>query len=155
MTKPLPGNPIENSPLFGSNAPYIEGLYEDYLRDSGSVSPEWGKFFEKLPQTGDGQDAAHPVTLPILRREGAYAREAVSPGFGKGENEENDDLALERKQISVLQLINAYRFLGVRHANLDPLKHQEKPFIPELDPGYYGLAESPARAAGARRRSRT
>ena len=37
-----------DSSLFGSNAPYLEGLYEDYLRDSGSVSPEWGNFFEKL-----------------------------------------------------------------------------------------------------------
>ncbi|MGH8755969.1 MAG: thiamine pyrophosphate-dependent enzyme, partial [Burkholderiales bacterium] len=41
-----------------------------------------------------------------------------------------------------LQLINAHRFLGARHADLDPLKRQEKPYIPELDPAHYGLTES-------------
>jgi 2-oxoglutarate dehydrogenase E1 component len=39
-------------------------------------------------------------------------------------------------------MINAYRFLGVRHADLDPLKHYDKPHVPELDPGYYGLTEA-------------
>jgi 2-oxoglutarate dehydrogenase E1 component len=50
-------------------------------------------------------------------------------------------LASERKQVSVLQIINAHRFLGVRQANLDPLKLQEKPYIQELDPSYYELTE--------------
>ncbi|MGH8753921.1 MAG: 2-oxoglutarate dehydrogenase E1 component, partial [Burkholderiales bacterium] len=50
--------------------------------------------------------------------------------------------AAEKKQVSVLQLINAHRFLGARHADLDPLKRQEKPYIPELDPAHYGLTES-------------
>ena len=69
-----------------------------------------------------------------------HAHEACRPG--KLRQDEWTASTTERKQISVLQLINAYRFLGVRHANLDPLKHQEKPYIPELDPGYYGLTES-------------
>ena len=34
-----------------------------------------------------------------------------------------------RKQVSVLQLINAYRFLGVAHADVDPLKRLRKPAI--------------------------
>ena len=50
--------------------------------------------------------------------------------------------SVEKKQVSVLQLINAYRFLGVRHANVDPLKRYEKPDVPELDPAYYGLTEA-------------
>ena len=49
--------------------------------------------------------------------------------------------AFDRRQISVLQLINAYRFLGLREADLDPLKHIEKPHTPELDPAHYGLSE--------------
>jgi 2-oxoglutarate dehydrogenase E1 component len=44
--------------------------------------------------------------------------------------------------VSVLQLINAYRFLGLRHANVDPLKRFPKPEVPELDPAYYGLTEA-------------
>ena len=45
----------------------------------------------------------------------------------------------DRRQVAVLQLINAYRFLGVRHANLDPLCRFPQPDVPELDPAHYGL----------------
>jgi 2-oxoglutarate dehydrogenase E1 component len=48
----------------------------------------------------------------------------------------------DRRQIAVLQMINAYRFLGLRAAELDPLKRIEKPEVPELDPAHYGLLES-------------
>lgn len=47
--------------------------------------------------------------------------------------------ACDRRQIDVLRLINAYRFLGVRLAQLDPLQRYPQPEIPELDPAYYGL----------------
>ena len=48
------------------------------------------------------------------------------------------------RQVAVLQLINAYRFLGVRHADLDPLKRFPKPEVPELDPANYGLTAQDA-----------
>jgi 2-oxoglutarate dehydrogenase E1 component len=47
--------------------------------------------------------------------------------------------ASDRRQVDVLRLINAYRFLGVRLAQLDPLQRYPLPNIPELDPAYYGL----------------
>lgn len=46
------------------------------------------------------------------------------------------------KQVSVLQLINAHRFLGLRVANLDPLARYTKPVVPELDPAHYGLIDA-------------
>jgi 2-oxoglutarate dehydrogenase E1 component len=45
-------------------------------------------------------------------------------------------------QVAVLRLINAYRYLGVRLADLDPLKRFESPPTPELDPAHYGLTEA-------------
>jgi 2-oxoglutarate dehydrogenase E1 component len=45
-------------------------------------------------------------------------------------------------QVAVLRLINAYRYLGVRRADLDPLKRFDIPDTPELDPAYYGLTEA-------------
>ncbi|MEW6119703.1 MAG: 2-oxoglutarate dehydrogenase E1 component [Pseudomonadota bacterium] len=45
-------------------------------------------------------------------------------------------------QIAVLRLINAYRYLGVRRADLDPLRRFEPPPTPELDPAHYGLGEA-------------
>ena len=35
----------ESSPLFGGNNVFVEALYEDYLRDPGSVPAEWREYF--------------------------------------------------------------------------------------------------------------
>src|SRR5574340_1327738 len=45
-------------------------------------------------------------------------------------------------QVAVLRLINAYRYLGVRQADLDPLRRFEPPPTPELDPAHYGLTDA-------------
>jgi 2-oxoglutarate dehydrogenase E1 component len=50
--------------------------------------------------------------------------------------------ALDRKQVSVIQLVAEYRFRGCLLADLDPLKRQQKPHIAELEPGYYDLTEA-------------
>ncbi len=39
--------------------------------------------------------------------------------------------ATDAAQVSVLRLINAYRYLGVRQAELDPLRRFEPPPTPE------------------------
>ena len=140
MTNPL----FEDSLLFSANAPFIEELYEAYLLDSQSVPQEWHEYFDKLQQTAGGRaksDVSRSRVADSFVRPGeklSRAHEAAVPPTGQDEY----GLTAERKQISVLQIINAYRFLGVRQANLDPLKHQEKSHVPELDPGYYGLTEA-------------
>ncbi|MHB1085493.1 MAG: 2-oxoglutarate dehydrogenase E1 component [Thiobacillus sp.] len=50
--------------------------------------------------------------------------------------------ASDAAQVAVLRLINAYRYLGVGQADLDPLRRFESPPIPELDPVHYGLTEA-------------
>ncbi len=45
-------------------------------------------------------------------------------------------------QVAVLRLINAYRYLGVRKADVDPLSRFEPPPTPELDPAHYGLGDA-------------
>jgi 2-oxoglutarate dehydrogenase E1 component len=50
--------------------------------------------------------------------------------------------ASDAAQVAVLRLINAYRYLGVRKAELDPLRRFEPPPTPELDPEHYGLTEA-------------
>src|SRR5262249_48889355 len=49
---------------------------------------------------------------------------------------------LDRKQVSVIQLVAEYRFRGCLLADIDPLKRHQKPRIPELEPGYYDLTEA-------------
>ncbi|HKX53043.1 MAG TPA: 2-oxoglutarate dehydrogenase E1 component, partial [Nitrosospira sp.] len=120
----------DNSPLFGSNASFVEGLYAAYLQEPSSVSAEWREYFDAL-QRGE-------VSVELDER----AAQPAAIAQGVETMREEHLLTTERKQIAVLQMINAYRFLGVRHADLDPLKHYDKPHVPELDPGYYGLTEA-------------
>ena len=121
-----------SSLLFGTNAPFVEELYEQYLVDPDSVPKEWRSYFDALPALPNGiQDKAHSaIQRSFAALPKALASGAITP-----------DAELERKQVFVLQLITAHRFLGVRVANLDPLNRHAKPVIPELDPVFYGLDE--------------
>ncbi|MEI8384493.1 MAG: 2-oxoglutarate dehydrogenase E1 component [Nitrosomonadaceae bacterium] len=131
---------IESSMLFGTNAPFIEELYEDYLKNPSLVLPEWCNYFDELQKTAG--KAAHDVSHgPILASFVRLVEDEISASGRDTVQDSAPTLTSERKQVSVLQIINAHRFLGVRQANLDPLKIQEKPYIQELDSSYYGLTD--------------
>ena len=119
--------------LFGSNAPFVEELYEHYLADPASVDDKWRDYFDKLQaQVGAAvRDVAHS---PVIEAFAQMARQGRMRGGAQ--------LEPDKGQVSALQLINAYRFLGNRWANLDPLKRTERPEIPELEPSYYGFTEA-------------
>ncbi|HEX6154496.1 MAG TPA: 2-oxoglutarate dehydrogenase E1 component, partial [Burkholderiales bacterium] len=128
-----------NSYLFGGNAPYVEELYEAYLDNPGSVPDNWRTYFDNLQNvpSSDGtlsRDVAHaPVVESFAQRAkaNAYAVKASAA-----------ELSVARKQVHVQSLIAAYRSLGARWADLDPLKRTERPRIPELEPAFYDLTES-------------
>ena len=52
---------LDNSYLFGGNAPFVEDLYEKYLEDPSSVPEEWRGYFDKLQLMpgAPGKDVAH------------------------------------------------------------------------------------------------
>ena len=126
---------LGNSYLFGSNAPFIEALYEAYLKDPASIEPRWRDYFDELQRLDQGAaDVSHFevqerfANLATARRTGGAAVVVNRPQLGE-------------KQFGVLQMISAYRILGGRHAEIDPLKRREKLPIPELDPAFYGRSE--------------
>jgi 2-oxoglutarate dehydrogenase E1 component len=125
--------------LFGGNAPYVEELYESYLNNPGSVPEAWRGWFDSLQgvPAADGnaetRDVAH---APIVQSFAERAREGtLQPRMMGG------DAATARKQVFVQSLVAAYRNLGSRWADLDPLKRQERPPIPELEPAFYDFTE--------------
>ncbi|SDV47616.1 2-oxoglutarate dehydrogenase E1 component [Chitinasiproducens palmae] len=129
----------ENSYLFGGNAAYVEEMYESYLNDPTSVPDNWRDYFDALQHVPavDGSannDVAH---APIVE---SFAQRARSNAFLP--RVAQSDLGTARKQVHVQSMINAYRFLGSRLANLDPLKRQERPNIAELDPRFYDFTEA-------------
>lgn len=130
----------ENSLLYGSNAPFIESVFEDYLKNPALVSLEWRSFFDNIQQLN------HTQTRERLNGEAAEStRELFQKSFlGAGQIDVKKSIlndSNERKQVAVLQLINAHRYLGVYRANLDPLECREKLEVPELDPEHYGLTD--------------
>ena len=128
-----------NSYLFGGNAPYVEELYEQYLDNPGSVPDNWRAYFDALQNVPavDGSEARDVPHAPVIE---SFAQRAKSNAFAVKTS--SDDLAVARKQVHVQSLIAAYRFLGSRWADLDPLKRHERPRIPELEPAFYDLVES-------------
>ena len=128
-----------NSYLFGGNAPYVEELYEAYLDNPGSVPDNWRAYFDKLQNVPavDGTDNRDVAHAPVVE---SFAQRAKANAFALKASEA--DLAVARKQVNVKSLIAAYRFLGSRWADLDPLQRTERPRIPELEPAFYDLTET-------------
>jgi len=130
---------LSHSYLFGSNAPYVEELYESYLLNPTSVTDAWRDYFDQLqhlPATDGSELTRDQAHAPIVA---SFAERARTNAFVQ---QPKPDLTVASKQVSVQSLIAAYRSLGVRVADLDPLKRQERPTIPEHDPAFYGLTQA-------------
>ena len=124
--------------LYSGNAWFIEELYESYLKDPQSVSKEWQDYFRSI-QTDAGSkqtDVAHSTIQQ------AFYNLAKNRATGPAAVPDVSSSADFQKQVSVLQLINAHRFLGHRQADLDPLKQYARPDVSELDPASHGLTEA-------------
>ena len=103
---------LESSHLAGGNMAYVEELFELYLDDPTAVSDDWRKFFDQLPRDGVAVDTKHSLIREQFRSLAKNKlKQAGTVTVG----------APDHKQVKVLQLINAYRFRGHQHANLDPL----------------------------------
>ncbi|MCF7521653.1 2-oxoglutarate dehydrogenase E1 component [Neisseria sp. ZJ106] len=122
--------------LFGSNAPYIEELYEQFLENPNSVEENWKQYFTELSkQKGAvGTDVAH---APIRESFANLAKQKTSGG-----NAAAMDEAIMKKQVGVLRLISAYRIQGVGSAQLDPLKRIPSKDSDALNPKFHGLTDA-------------
>lgn len=121
--------------LFGSNAPYIEELYEEFLNDPNSVSEYWRQYFTELAAQpgGAARDVAHrPIQESFINL--AKSRPVAAVGA--------PDEAMMKKQVSVLRLISAYRIQGSGAAQLDPLKRKPPVHLQGLDPKHHGLSDA-------------
>jgi len=118
------------STLFGSNAPFIEELYEQYLADAQSVSPEWRAYFDEL--RGGADDVAHAPVVASFRELARNRRVQTAMV----------DATTMHKQVLVLRLISKYRTLGMLAADLDPLKQHEPDYVGDLDLDTYGFTDA-------------
>ena len=124
-------NDPEQTPFYGGNAPFVEQLYERWLRDPAAVETSWQRVFESMQGDPATPEQAHgPVVEEFLLRgrHGERPQEAACL-----------DPHTANKQTRVLQLINAFRFRGHQAADLDPLHLDPRPGAKDLDPAFHGL----------------
>ncbi|GAC14294.1 2-oxoglutarate dehydrogenase E1 component [Aliiglaciecola lipolytica] len=127
----------DSSHMAGGNAAYIEELYEAFLEDPNNVSDQWRSIFEGLPKVdGVELDTSHSTI-----REQFKALAALGPAARATSNAPSKTSTSDDKQVKVLQLINAYRFRGHQHANLDPLDLWKQPRVRDLELSHHNLTE--------------
>ena len=125
---------FQSSHLYGSNAPFIESYYEDWLEDKNSVPAAWADAFAKMVN-GAGFETGHLDVREKFRQLGRMPSAAIGDGH-----------LADRKEAAVLKLITTYRLRGHQQAKLNPLDEEVlgiKPTpVPDLDPAWHGLDES-------------
>ena len=129
--------------LHGGNAVFIAELYEQYLRDPGSVDESWKGFFAGLKSNGHADEAPGAAAWGRMRPRVISNGHDAAPGPNGAAHaapaEGGRQATLD--SIRALMLIRAYRVRGHLYARLDPLGLHEPEHHPELDPATYGFGE--------------
>ena len=123
--------------LSGSNAEYVEELYDRFLTDPNSVPEQWRGFFESLPASHDDDrpDVSHNdirKNFKALGKVSRYARVLSDDAIVNSEH--------ESKQVQVLSLISSYRVRGHQKALLDPLSLMHRERVPDLELEFHDLS---------------
>jgi 2-oxoglutarate dehydrogenase E1 component len=126
----------QTSHLAGGNFTYVEQLYETYLSDPNAIPSVWKDYFDRLPKEEGlpSTDVPHSVIreqfLKLSRRRSVSLESSPSSAVSTEH---------ERKQVRVLQMINAFRVRGHQKARLDPLDLMKREQVADLTLEYHGL----------------
>jgi 2-oxoglutarate dehydrogenase E1 component len=163
MTEQSPVNRASNdifeatSFLNGTNAAFVEQMYDAWLKSPGSVDEGWQSYFSQLGEQGlsptqlgrgpawkrdakkdiPGGDliaaltGQEPPAVSAKPGKGAKAAPAAAPAANTTE--------AAKASIHAVQMIRAYRMIGHLEADLDPLALTPRPQQVTLDPKTYGF----------------
>ena len=122
-----------NQHIYGTNAEFIESIYQEYLQDPASVSQAWQNYFSSL---NNSQDAS-------LLEQHLQARANFPTNVTVNDVDPvSDSEKMQGKQRAVLRLIRSYRRLGHRQADIDPLYGEDRINVDLLDPESHGLTSA-------------
>ena len=128
------GNGHQTLPGAASLA-FVEGLYEDYLRDPASVSSDWQEYFSEVAE----KEFRFPKPRfgPSFRPFSIFNPPTAAP---RAHNQVADP-EIAAMQDRVYLLTRLYRVRGHRIAQIDPLG-LPRPVPPELTPEFFGFTEA-------------
>ena len=118
------------SSQLGSNAAFIEDLYEQYLVSPDSVDPKWKAYFDGFKGREAG-DVPHSAVIAHVAEAARNAANAAPAAQGAGDERERN----------VGRLITAYRSRGHLGARLDPLGLTPPMNPPDLGLEFHSLSE--------------
>ena len=131
----------QSSHIAGGNATYVEGLYEEYLKDPNAVAEQWRDYFDKLPTVPSDVIQMGDVPHSVIRERFAQiSKMRVRTEATVQHDSQATDY--ERKQVRVLQLIAAYRLRGHQKAQLDPLGLAEREHVADLELAFHELSSA-------------
>ena len=125
----------QESYLQGSNAVFIEELYSEYLKNEKNVDENWRNWFADLKNGGLTPDQDH-LAIQAQMKSAVMNRKPGNLNISAIQHE------FQAKQVSVLQLINAYRIKGHRRSKIDPLGQQQHDPTKDLTLGGHNLSEA-------------
>jgi len=130
----------DSSHMAGANAAYVEELYEAYLENPLDVPENWKTIFDELPKVEGVEVESNHTSI----RDDYKKMAALGPiaRVGSGGQAIGVSTGGDEKQVKVLQLINAFRFRGHQHANLDPLGLWQQERVRDLELSHHNLSQS-------------
>ena len=135
LTPLVPTGLTMNSPSHlpaSESLAYVEGIYQEYLRDRNAVPEEWREYFSN---NGDGTASEGVGFGPTFRPASLF-----NPPAGSSNGHGYDAARVALLQDRVNLLIRNYRIRGHMLANIDPLDlPRAKPR--ELEMGFFGFTE--------------
>lgn len=140
----------QTTPFFGSNAAFVEELYERYLQDPSSVDQSWQGFFadmgDSLQNVIKGQQGASWGAKSLQAQViGANENVAANPLKDKAKTPSvGSDADIEqacKDSINALMLIRSFKVRGNLLSDLDPLGIEKRFSHPDLDPATHGFSE--------------
>jgi 2-oxoglutarate dehydrogenase E1 component len=127
-----------------ANLPFVEELYEKFLRDTCSVSPEWREYFS---QVANGElRFPKPHFGPSFKPFSIFNPPVSAAGRPEVASAKDTDQQIGGVPSAALQdriylLIRLYRVRGHRIAHVDPLG-RIPPTPPELEPEFFGFSKA-------------
>jgi 2-oxoglutarate dehydrogenase E1 component len=115
------------------NLPYVETLWQQYLRDPSSLSDEWRHYFEQATENGK------PDIEPA---KSAKASSTIAAPLRNGKETAAESLSSSLTAPTQFEeMIQAYRRFGHLKARIDPLNLRNLAVV-DLEPEAFGFTES-------------